>query len=215
MLVQPQVHDVDEIEEDEDDHEKVSHLEQYKVAQALEITKLEGQKVRKQEETQVFWFKKVKEDADEDVTLVNVDADIQGRMEEDVTDVKEVNAAKPTVFDDEEVIMTMAQTLIKMKAEKAKILNEQMDKRLQDEEINQAAARERQEKEDLEKAKVRPIFETEYNKVQTFLKCDKDEEPTKKRHAKDTLLQESFKRLRAEVEGREGIAFDHIVVVSL
>nr|GEZ23505.1 leucine-rich repeat protein [Tanacetum cinerariifolium] len=28
---------------------------------------------------------------------------------------------------------------------------------------------------------VRPIFEREYNKVQTFLKPDKDEEPTKKR----------------------------------
>nr|GFB35403.1 hypothetical protein [Tanacetum cinerariifolium] len=48
--------------------------------------------------------------ADEDVTLVNVDttvemdADIQGRMEEDVTAAKEINAteSEPTVFDDEE-----------------------------------------------------------------------------------------------------------------
>nr|GEX79070.1 hypothetical protein [Tanacetum cinerariifolium] len=47
---------------------------------------------------------------------------------------------------------------------------------------------------------VRPIFEREYNKVQTFLKPDKDEEPTKKRVAEETLLQESFKKLRAEVE---------------
>nr|GEU43932.1 putative zinc finger, CCHC-type [Tanacetum cinerariifolium] len=47
---------------------------------------------------------------------------------------------------------------------------------------------------------VRPIFEREYNNVQTFLKSDRDEEPTKKRVAKETLLQESFKKLRAEVE---------------
>nr|GEX33364.1 ribonuclease H-like domain-containing protein [Tanacetum cinerariifolium] len=178
-------------------------------------------------------------DADEDVTLVDVDtavemdADTQGRMEEDVNVVKEVNAAEPTVFDDEEVTMTMAQTLIKIKAEKARLLDEQMAKRLQDEEIEQAAARERQEKEDLERAKVlqqkydqkrenidwnvvaeykiqyfkgmtydqvRLIFEREYNKVQTFLKSDRDEEPTKKRPAKETMLQESFKKLRAEVK---------------
>nr|GEU67358.1 hypothetical protein [Tanacetum cinerariifolium] len=47
---------------------------------------------------------------------------------------------------------------------------------------------------------VRPIFKREYNNVQTFLKSDRDEEPTKKRVAKETLLQESFKKLRAEVE---------------
>nr|GEW88340.1 hypothetical protein [Tanacetum cinerariifolium] len=47
---------------------------------------------------------------------------------------------------------------------------------------------------------VKPIFEREYNKFQTFFKPDKDEETTKKRVAKETLLQESFKKLRAEVE---------------
>nr|GEV52985.1 hypothetical protein [Tanacetum cinerariifolium] len=54
------------------------------------------------------------------------------RMEKDVTAVKEINVvkeinaaeSKPTVFDDEEVTMTMAQTLIKMKAKKARILDE-------------------------------------------------------------------------------------------
>nr|GEV70746.1 hypothetical protein [Tanacetum cinerariifolium] len=75
-------------------------------------------------------------------------------MEEDVTAIKEVNAAEPTVFDDKEVTMTMAHTLIKMKAEKQRILDEQIAKRLQDEEIEQAAARERHEKEDLGRAKV-------------------------------------------------------------
>nr|GEY39609.1 hypothetical protein [Tanacetum cinerariifolium] len=47
---------------------------------------------------------------------------------------------------------------------------------------------------------VRRIFEREYNKVQTFLKPDRDEEPTKKRVAEETLLQESFKKLKAEVK---------------
>nr|GEW13874.1 putative reverse transcriptase domain-containing protein [Tanacetum cinerariifolium] len=92
-------------------------IQQDKVAQA------EGQEVRNEEEIKAFWFKEVKEGVDL----------------KDVTTVKEINAAKPepTVFDDEEVTMTMAQTLIKMKAEKARILDEQMAKRLQDEEIEQ------------------------------------------------------------------------------
>nr|GEX50435.1 hypothetical protein [Tanacetum cinerariifolium] len=46
--------------------------------------------------------------------------------------------------------------------------------------------------------KVRPIFEREYNKVQTLFIPDKDvEEPSKKRVAEETLLQESFKKLKA------------------
>nr|GEU41059.1 hypothetical protein [Tanacetum cinerariifolium] len=132
-----------------------------------------------------------------------------------------------------------------MKAEKTRILDEKMAKRLQDEEIEQAVVREKQEKENLERDKVlqqqydqkqenidwnviakqmqekhldnirkykiahfkgmtydqvRPIFEREYNKVQTFLKPNRDEEPAKKRDAEETLLQDSFKKLRAEVE---------------
>nr|GEX09810.1 hypothetical protein [Tanacetum cinerariifolium] len=53
--------------------------------------------------------------------------------------------------------------------------------------------------------KVRPIFEREYKKVQTLFKPDKDvQELKKKRVADETLLQESFKKLRAvEVSGSE------------
>nr|GEV22808.1 hypothetical protein [Tanacetum cinerariifolium] len=140
-------------------------------------------------------------DVDEDVTLVDVDTavemdvDTQGRMEEDVNAVKEVNDAEPTVFDDEE-----------------------MAKRLQDKEIEQAAARERHEKEDLEKAKMQEkhldnikkyqslkrkpisVAQARKNMIVYLKNMARDEEPTKKRPAKDTLLQESFKRLRAEVE---------------
>nr|GEW69391.1 retrovirus-related Pol polyprotein from transposon TNT 1-94 [Tanacetum cinerariifolium] len=207
------------------------------------------------------------------------DEEDEGRIErkdDDNVVAKEVNAAEPTVLDDEQVTMTMAQTLIKMKAKKARLLDEQMAKRLHDEEVEQATAREKQEKDDLKKAKVlqqqydqkqenidwntvveqmqekhldnirkyqslkrkpifvaqarknmivylknmagykmahfksmtcdqvRPIFEREYNKVQTFLKPDRDEEPTKKRVVEETLLQESFKKLKAiEVSGSE------------
>nr|GEW72786.1 hypothetical protein [Tanacetum cinerariifolium] len=217
--------------------QKVAHLEQDKVAQALKIIKLK-QRVKKLEKKMRSKFSGLKRlrkggkiaklDVDEDVTLVNIDtavemdADIQGKMEEDVIAVKEINAAKPepTVFNDEE-----------------------MTKRLQDEEIKQAAVRENkqiQEKplDNIKKYQslkrkpisvaqarktmivylknmvgykiqyfkcmtydqVRPIFEREYNHVQTFLKSDRDEEPTKKRVAKETLFQESFKKLRAEVK---------------
>nr|GFB58730.1 hypothetical protein [Tanacetum cinerariifolium] len=53
--------------------------------------------------------------------------------------------------------------------------------------------------------KVRPIFKREYKKVQTLFKPDKDvEEPKKKRVAEETLLQESFKKVKAvEVSGSE------------
>nr|GEZ96039.1 hypothetical protein [Tanacetum cinerariifolium] len=79
-----------------------------------------------------------------DITLVNMEtkvdlnADLQGRIKrkDDVNAAdKEVNAAEPIVFNDEEVTMTMAQTLIRMKAKKLRILNEQIAKRLHDEEI--------------------------------------------------------------------------------
>nr|GEU92400.1 hypothetical protein [Tanacetum cinerariifolium] len=53
--------------------------------------------------------------------------------------------------------------------------------------------------------KVRLIFKREYKKLQTLFKRDKDvEEPKKKRVADETLLQKSFKKLRAdEVSGFE------------
>nr|GEV96627.1 hypothetical protein [Tanacetum cinerariifolium]GEW54641.1 hypothetical protein [Tanacetum cinerariifolium] len=46
-----------------------------------------------------------------------------------------VSAVEPTVFDDEDVTMTMAQTLIKLKAKKAKLLNEQIAQKQLDEDI--------------------------------------------------------------------------------
>nr|GEY92371.1 hypothetical protein [Tanacetum cinerariifolium] len=124
-----------------------------------------------------------------------------------------------------DVTMTMAQTLIKLKAEKAKLLDEQIAQKLHDEEQNlkkkpvsvaqakknmiicvkNMASYKLEFFRGMTYDKVRPIFEREYKKVQTFFKPDKDvEEPKKKRVADETLLQESFKNLRAdEVSGSE------------
>nr|GEZ07087.1 hypothetical protein [Tanacetum cinerariifolium] len=178
-----------------------------KIAQALEIFKLKKrvQKLEKKRRSKSSSLKRLR----------------KGRKDDDNAATKDASAAKPTVFDDEE-----------------------MAKRLHDEKVEQAAAREKQEKDYLEKAKVlqqqkyqslkwkpisiaqarknmiiylknmagykmehfrdmtydkvRPIFEKEYKKVQTLFKPDKVvEEPKKKRVAEETLLQESFKKLKA------------------
>nr|GEW55653.1 hypothetical protein [Tanacetum cinerariifolium] len=113
----------------------------------------------------------------------------QGRIDQDEVNAasKGVSVVVPTVFDDEEVIMTMAQTLIKMKAKKARLLDEQITQR------------------GMTYDKVRSIFEWEYKKVQTLFKPDKDvEAPKNKIVAEETLFQESFKKLKAvEVSGSD------------
>nr|GEW13446.1 hypothetical protein [Tanacetum cinerariifolium] len=212
---------------------KVAALEQDKVAQALEIYKLKRRvkRLEKKRRSKHSNFKRLRK---------------VGRKEDDNAAIKEVNAAEPTMFNDEEVTMTMAQTLIKMKAEKARLLDEQMAKRLHDEEVEQAAAREKQENDDLEKAKV---LQQQYDQKQENIDWNvvaeqMQEKPfdnirkyqslkrkpisvaqarknmivylmnmagykmthfkgmtyDQKRVAKEKLLQESFKKLRAEVE---------------
>nr|GEW70124.1 glutamic acid-rich protein-like [Tanacetum cinerariifolium] len=188
--------------------QKVAHLEQDKIAQALEILKLK-RKVKKIEKTRrskslalkrlrkvgtsqrvesslkLLWvLRRMHPNRGRKIAKIDTDDDI----------ILEVNAAEPTVFDDKEVTMIIAQSLIKIKAKKQRI--QQMGKRLHDEEIEQSAAREKHEKDDLKKAKVLSheehdcLFE-EYGWVQDgTLK-----EPTKKRVVEETLLQDSFKKL--------------------
>nr|GEX37716.1 hypothetical protein [Tanacetum cinerariifolium] len=174
--------------------QQVAHLEQDKIAQALEILKLKRRvkKLEKKRRSKSSGLKRLRKvgtsqrvdsstktvvgaqedaskqvvgrieaiDADEEIILVdmetqaNLGAELQGRKDDNNAADKEVNAAELTVFNDEEVTMTMAQTLIKMKAKKSRLLDGKMAKRLHDEEIKQAVAREKQEKDDLEKAKV-------------------------------------------------------------
>nr|GEW14732.1 hypothetical protein [Tanacetum cinerariifolium] len=247
MLVQPQA----DVEEDD--------LEQDKIAQALEILKLKQRvkKLEKKRKSKSSGLKRLRKvggrieaiDADEDITMVDVKTqvdlgvELQGRKDDGNAAIKD--ASDPTVFDDEEVTMNIAQTLINMKAEKTRLLNEQMAKRLHDEEkyedkqenIDWNVVVEQIQEKNLENIrkyqslkrkqifiaqarknmivylknmagykmeyfkgmtykKVRPIFEREYNKVQTLFKPNKDEEPTKKRVVRETLLQESFKKLK-------------------
>nr|GEV33422.1 hypothetical protein [Tanacetum cinerariifolium] len=128
--------------------QKVAHLEQEKIAQALEILKLNRtvKKLEKTRRSKSLGLRRrmhpnrgeiEKIDVDEDITLVDMEtkvylgAKLQERKDDDNVADKEVNVAKPTVFDDEE-----------------------MAKRLHDEEVEQASAREKQEKDDLKKAKV-------------------------------------------------------------
>nr|GEW07824.1 hypothetical protein [Tanacetum cinerariifolium] len=79
-----------------------------------------------------------------DITLVDMetqgemDVELHGRIENVSFAIKDVNAAELTMFDDEEVTMTMAQILIKMKAKKARLIDEQMTKRLVKEKFSSA-----------------------------------------------------------------------------
>nr|GFA65129.1 hypothetical protein [Tanacetum cinerariifolium] len=175
------------------DHIPSPPQEQDKVAQALKIVKLK-QRVKKLEKKRrskssglnrlrKFGTSQRVETSNDTVMDAHEDASKQGgkigRMEDDVTAAKEVNAAEPIVFDDEEVTMTMAQTLIKMKGKKQRLLDEQMAKRLKDEEIEQAVAREKQEKEDLERAKV---LQQKYDQKQENINWNNVAEQMKEKH---------------------------------
>nr|GEU34152.1 hypothetical protein [Tanacetum cinerariifolium] len=141
-------------------------------------------------------------DADEDITLV----DVETQKEVAVMDAsKGVNAAEPIVFDDEEVTMTMAQTFIKLKTEKAKLLDEQIAQKLHDEEVQKAAAMDKQEKDDMERAQVlQKQYDDKEENIDWHVLYKDIEEPKKKRVVKETLHQESFKKLKAvEVSGFE------------
>nr|GEV98765.1 putative ribonuclease H-like domain-containing protein [Tanacetum cinerariifolium] len=189
----------------------------------LEIIKLK-KRVKKLEKkkSKSSGLKRLRKDG----TSYRVESSADTVVDQDVSAAtKDVSAAEPTVFDDEEVTMTMAHTLIKMKEEKAKLLDEKIAKRLHDEEVKKAAAREKQEKDDLERAQVlqkqkyqslkrKPVSIAQarknmiiYLKNMVGYKMEhfKDvEEPKKKRVAEETLLQESFKKLKSvDVSGSD------------
>nr|GEW91220.1 hypothetical protein [Tanacetum cinerariifolium] len=151
--------------------QKVAELEQDKHTQALEILKLK-KRVKKWNPLMIrLWVLGRTHpnrgeieaiDADKDITLVDVkkdeevetmDAEPQGRIDQEDVNVasKGVSDANPTVFNDEEVTMTIAQTLIKMKSKKAKLLDEQIAQKLHDDEVQKATAKDKQEKDDLER----------------------------------------------------------------
>nr|GEX86736.1 hypothetical protein [Tanacetum cinerariifolium] len=104
--------------------QKVAELEQDKHSQALEILQLKKRvkKLENKKKSKYSGFKSW-----ERLERIN--------QEEVNAASKGVSAAELTVFDDEDVTMTMAQTLIKLKAEKAKLLDEQIAQSLHDEEV--------------------------------------------------------------------------------
>nr|GFA10438.1 hypothetical protein [Tanacetum cinerariifolium] len=140
--------------------QKVAHLEHDKVAQALEITKLK-QRVRKLERKRRSKHSGLKRLRKE-------------RMEEDVNAIKEVNAAEPTVIDDEEMQEKHLDNIKKYQSLKRKP-------------ISVAQAR---------KNMIVYLKNMAGYKIQHFKGMTYDQ----KRLGKETLLQESFKRLRAKVK---------------
>nr|GEU40835.1 copia protein [Tanacetum cinerariifolium] len=116
--------------------QKVAELEKDKHTQALEILQLKKrvkklEKKKKSKSSGRMHPNKGKIaaiDADAGITLVDVetdkevvamDAETHGMLNQE-----DVSVVEPTVFDDEDVIMTIDQTLIKLKAGKAKLLDE-------------------------------------------------------------------------------------------
>nr|GEW83464.1 hypothetical protein [Tanacetum cinerariifolium] len=204
----------------------------------METSKEERKKARKEKEVKEFRVKRLRRvGADQRVESSSdtgscLDAESQGRTElkTKVHLVKEninvaskgvsvviapklVSTVEPTVFDDEDVIMKMAQTLIKLKSESIKRYQD-----LKKKPVSVAQARKNMMiylknmagyKMEFFKGmtydEIRPIFKRDYNKIQTLFKQDKDvKKKKKKRVADETLLQESFKKLRAaEVSGSE------------
>nr|GEW25925.1 hypothetical protein [Tanacetum cinerariifolium] len=155
---------------------KVAHLEQDKIAQALEIIKLK-KRVKKLEKTRRSKFSggciqiggRIKAiDANEEITLVemktqaNLGAELQERKDDDNDAIKD-----------------------------ARLLDDQMAKRLHDEEIEQATAREKQKKDDLEKAKV---LQKQYVDKQENIDWNVVVEEMQEKHLDNIRKYQSLKR---------------------
>nr|GEX81987.1 putative ribonuclease H-like domain-containing protein [Tanacetum cinerariifolium] len=89
-------------------------------------------------------------DADKGITLVDVETNEEGVSVVSAPEL--VSDAETIVFDDDDVTITMAQTLIKLKAEKAKLLDQQIAHKLHDEEVQKVTARDKQEKANRKRA---------------------------------------------------------------
>nr|GEY77453.1 retrotransposon protein, putative, unclassified [Tanacetum cinerariifolium] len=119
MFVQPQPQAAkveDDIETCATLSQKVAQLEEDKITQALEILKLKKRvkKLKKKRRSKSSGLKRLRK------TQVDLGDELQGRKYDDNASSKDVNAAEPTVFD-----------------------NKEMAKRLHDEEVEQATAREK------------------------------------------------------------------------
>nr|GEZ24406.1 hypothetical protein [Tanacetum cinerariifolium] len=192
--------------------------------------------VRKEKEIKAFRVQEAEKgwkieaiDADEDITLVDVetqvdiDVELQGRIDQndDNTATKDVSAAEPNVFDDEEYDdkeENIDWNAVVEQVQERYLDNIRKYQNLKRKHVSIAQARKNmiiylknmagykmKHFRGMTYDKVRPIFEREYKKVLTVFKPVTDvEEPKKKSVAEETLLQESFKKLKAvEVSGFE------------
>nr|GEZ99355.1 hypothetical protein [Tanacetum cinerariifolium] len=157
---------------------EVDELEKDKNSQALEIQQLKKRvkRLESKKKSKTSGLKRLRRVGATQRGRIN--PNVAGKGVSAVIAPELVSTTEPTVFDDEDVTMTMAQTLIKLKAAKAIILNEKIAQKFHDEEVRKVAARDEQEK------------------ANTLFKQDKDIQK-KKRVANETLLQDSFKKLRA------------------
>nr|GEX48681.1 hypothetical protein [Tanacetum cinerariifolium] len=155
---------------------------------ALEILKLKKRvkKLEKKKRSKHSRGKIEAIDADEDITLVDVEKDEENAIVEQVQERHLDNIRKYQSL--KKKLVSIAQ------ARKNMIIY-----------LKNMAGYKMEHFRGMTYDKVRPIFEREYKKVQTLFKPDKDvEEPKKKRVADETLLQESFKKLKAvKVSGSE------------
>nr|GEZ74676.1 hypothetical protein [Tanacetum cinerariifolium] len=126
--------------------------------------------------------------ADEGITLVDVETD---EVVVSIDAESQESAAEPTVFDDEDVIMTMAQTLIKLKAKKAKLLNEQIAQKLHDEEVQKSIARDKQERADMERALE---FQRQYNDKEENIDWSVVTEQVQERHLDSIKKYQNLKK---------------------
>nr|GEW28812.1 retrotransposon protein, putative, Ty1-copia subclass [Tanacetum cinerariifolium] len=176
----------------------------------------EGKEVRKEKEVKVFRVQKAEKggkieaiDANEDITLVDVetnkevvtmDAEPQERINQEG-----VNAASNGSGVVEQVQERHLDNIRKYQSLKKKPVSISQSKKNMIICLKNVTGYKMEHFRRMTYDKVRPIFKREYKKVQTLFKLDKDvEEPKKKRVADKTMLQESFKKLKAvEVSGSE------------
>ncbi|GJW88214.1 hypothetical protein Tco_0163554 [Tanacetum coccineum] len=155
--------------------------------------------------------------SDDEEDLVSEDTSKQGRITEIENEGFTLQQFTPTkVTQGEEqcqesfeaqLSVLIAAKILAIQGKEQISTDEKVAQKLDDEEM----AREEQERIDFEKAlelqkyydEIRPIFEEEYNKIQTLFKKDREVEKTKtKRITEETLLQESFKKLRTSEASR-------------
>nr|GEZ19285.1 hypothetical protein [Tanacetum cinerariifolium] len=169
---------------------KVAALEQDKVAQALDILKLKRRvkRLEKKRRSKHSGLKRLRKER------------IETKYDDNVA-AKEVNAAESTMFNDEEMQEKHLDNIRSYQILKRKPIYVAQARKNMIVYLMNMAGYKMEHFKGMSYDKVRPIFEREYNKVQTLFKPDKDvAEPTKKRVTKETLLHESFKKLRADVE---------------